>query len=142
VTRRVRAALGLPVVLLAGCAGAVTDSYAIEHQPAHLETAADGGHPTVVMEASAVERLGIRTAEVTLAPDGALVVPAAAVFVDTEGVWWVYTSPEPHTYLRHQVEVTHQTGDATYLAAGPAPGTQVVTVGVAEVAGVEDEVGH
>jgi hypothetical protein len=120
----------------------VTDSYAIEHQPAHLETPADGGPPTVVMEASAVQRLGIETAEVTRQPDGVLVVPAPAVFVDTEGAWWVYTSPQQHTYVRQQVEVAHQAGDLTYLSAGPAPGTWVVTVGVAEVAGVEDEVGH
>jgi len=71
-----------------------------------------------------------------------LVVPSAAVFVDPNGVWWVYTTGPAFSYVRHEVEVLRENGERTVLSRGPAPGTGIVTVGVAELYGVESGVGH
>jgi len=76
--------------------------------------------------------LGIRTAAVRKAA-GRLVVPAAAVFVDPKGHWWVYSNPEPLVYVRHRVGLDRQAGGRAYLKSGPEVNTLVVTVGVPEL---------
>ena len=87
------------------------------------------------------ERLSIATTAV--ARRGAhLVVPASATFVDPEGHWWVYTNPEPLVFERHEVTVADESGGNVFLSEGPSAGTKVVTTGVPEIYGVEDEVGH
>lgn len=70
------------------------------------------------------------------------VVPYSAVLYDIHGKTWVYKNPEPLTFLRHQIEVDYIEGDQAVLADGPETGTQVVTVGVAELYGTEFGVGH
>jgi hypothetical protein len=45
-------------------------------------------------------------------------------------------------FVRHEVGLVRDDAGVALLSAGPPAGTPVVTVGVAEVAGVEDEVGH
>lgn len=131
----------LAAFLLASCGGTVVaDSYVIEHEPSHLETV-EGSHARVVLTAPAAQRLGLRTASVELVGD-TLTVPSAAVFVDPEGVWWVYTNPEPLVYVRHEIGLVQDDGGRALLSSGPPVGTNVVTVGVAELYGVEDAVGH
>jgi hypothetical protein len=58
------------------------------------------------------------------------------------GETWTYTSPEPLTFVRAPITVEAIDADLAYLSAGPAPGTEVVTVGAAELFGVESGVGH
>ncbi|ONI74032.1 hypothetical protein BWI15_11685 [Kribbella sp. ALI-6-A] len=126
---------------LGGCAGTVADSYEIEHEPAHLETVAGSNHPRIVLEPEAVRRLSIRSTPVRRQAN-LLVVPGAAVFVDPAGGWWVYTNPEPNVYLRHAIKIQRQAGGLAYLTSGPPAGTEVATVGVPTLYGVEEEVGH
>ncbi|HSE10823.1 MAG TPA: hypothetical protein VLB29_19325 [Nocardioidaceae bacterium] len=137
--RRKHAALaGLPtaaVLLLTGCAAAVSDDYVIENDPGHFE---DG---MVHLDDGAAERLGLETTTVVRNGKG-LEVPDTAVFVDPEGNWWVYTSPEPDVYVREQIDLEHQSDGRSLFSSGPEAGTEVVTVGVAELYGVEAEVGH
>lgn len=143
-TRRRLARAGLwaaPALLLGSCGGTITDSYVIDREPAHVEIASGSGPPRVLVDGRAIERLGIRTSPVQEAA-GSLVVPTAAVIVATDGTWWVYTSPEKGVYVRQEVAVASHQGATTVLSSGPPAGTQVVTVGVAEVAGIEDGVGH
>jgi hypothetical protein len=71
-----------------------------------------------------------------------LVVPSSAVFVDTEGHWWVYTNPEPQVFVRHHVDLDRQAGGRAFLRSGPVVGTEVVKVGVPVLSGIEDGVGH
>jgi Cu/Ag efflux pump CusA len=143
VMRRVRPAfLAAPLALgLAGCGGAITDSYEIEHEPAHVEPVAGSDHPRVVLEEQAAKRLSIGTATVTRSGDH-VVVPSAATFVDPLGHWWVYTSPEPLVFQRHAITVATEAGGKAHLSEGPPAGTKVVTTGVPEIYGVEEEVGH
>jgi hypothetical protein len=70
------------------------------------------------------------------------VVPYGAVIYDAYGGTWVYTSPEPRVFVRHEIDIDYIDGDMTVLSHGPDVGTAVVTVGVAELFGTEFEIGH
>ena len=99
----------------------------------------------VTLTQVAVERLGVTTAPVreTSAPghSSGKVVSFAAVLYDADGQSWVYTNPEPRTYLREPITIERVDGDLAYLRDGPTAGTAVVTVGVAELFGAEYGVG-
>ena len=143
-SRSVRLLTGVLVAgaLLTGCAGAIPDAYVIEHDPGHVEEVPGSDVPAVVVTRAAAGRLEIRTSPVQQARDG-LAVPSAAVFVDPEGGWWVYTSgSERFSYMRHEIEVLRERNGRTVLSAGPEVGTQVVTRGVAELYGIESGIGH
>jgi hypothetical protein len=68
-------------------------------------------------------------------------VPFAAVFWDAEGQAWTYTNPEPLVFVRQTVAVERIDGDRALLTDGPAAGSSVVIVGVAELYGAETGVG-
>jgi hypothetical protein len=132
----------IPAVLAgAGCGGAVSDEYEIERQPYRLEpVSGDDDLMRVILTPSAVERLGIETAIVE--DRGAwLSIPADAIFLDAHGDFWVYTNPEPQTFVRAPIEIARENADVAILRTGPAPGTVVVTVGVPELYGSETEFG-
>jgi hypothetical protein len=145
VLQRIRSATPLvpilPALLLPACGGAVADAYTIEHEPASIVTPAGSGHPQVVLEEEAARRLAIQTTAVESAPDG-VAVPSSAIFVDPEGVWWVYTNPEPLVFERQEIGLEREEKGVAYLSSGPPAGTTVVTVGVPELYGVEEAVGH
>ena len=127
--------------LLSSCGGTVEDTYTIEHQPAFAEPIAGTHRVRVTVEQEAVERLRIRTEPVAKGKQGPI-VPSAAIFVDTEGDWWVYTNPEPNVYVRREIAVEREDAGRAFLSEGPAVGTKVVTQGAPELYGVEDESGH
>ena len=143
VMQRLRLAfLAAPLALMASaCGGPVADAYTIGHEPASVVTAPGSDHVKVVLEEKAAQRLAIETAAVTR-QGSTLVVPSSAVFVDPEGKWWVYTNPEPLTFERQEITTIREAGGKAYLSKGPKEGTKVVTVGVPEIYGVEDAVGH
>lgn len=91
----------------------------------------------VVLTDKAVGRLGLTTANVSKGTGGALEIPYAALIYDAAGKTWVYTSPEPRTYIRAAVNVNRITGNRVELKAGPPAGTAVVIVGAAELFGAE-----
>lgn len=70
------------------------------------------------------------------------VVPYSAIIYDTQGNTWVYTSPEPFVFIRHAVSVEHVDDGLAILTDGPAVGTRVVTVGAAELMGIEQNIGY
>lgn len=135
------AALPITAVLLGSCAEAVSDAYVIEDDPGTVEHVDGSEIGRVTLADGAAERLRVQTSSVSR-EGRRLVVPQAAVFVDPDGVWWVYTNPEPDVYVRHEVAVEHQRDGLALLSSGPRPGADVVTVGVAELYGIEAEVGH
>lgn len=69
------------------------------------------------------------------------VVPYSSVIYDLAGDTWVYTNPQPLTFIRHKVNVDYIEGDLAVLSEGPPEGTPVVTAGVAQLFGVEFGVG-
>jgi hypothetical protein len=138
--RRPRWAISvLAVVLLSGCGEAPSDEHVIV-EPLILEDVEGTDLTRITLQASAAERLGIETAPVVRAGN-VTVVPASAVFVDPEGTFWVYTNPEPLVFIRHEITIARETGDRTFLSAGPPVGTDVATVGVPELYGAELEIG-
>ena len=98
----------------------------------------------LALSAKAAERLGISTEPVGAGPAGSTsstVVPYSAVVYDAKGAAWTYTNPESLVFIRHGITVDHIAGQQAFLTSGPALGTPVVTVGVAELWGVETGVG-
>lgn len=131
----------LALALLAGaCGKAISDKYEIENEPFTLEEIAGTDLKKVVLTQRATERIGIEVALVGES-GSSLVVPSSALWMDIEGVFWVYTNPEPLTYIRHAVTPIDHDGALTYLATGPDAGTTVVSIGVPELFGTEVGVG-
>jgi hypothetical protein len=53
----------------------------------------------------------------------------------------VYTSTDDLSFVREHIEVEGIEGNRAVLSEGPAAGTEVVTVGVAELFGAEHGIG-
>jgi hypothetical protein len=136
-----RRANWLTLVLLAGLSltGCVAGGQAAPNQvqPATVESIQGSDVSRVTLTEQAAGRIGIRTEPVRAAGGAARVVPFAAVLYDAAGQSWAYTSPAPLTFVRAPITVDRIDGDRAYLRSGPAPGTAVVTVGVAELLGAE-----
>jgi hypothetical protein len=136
-----RRANWLALALLAGLSltGCVSGGEAetTQVQPATVEQIEGSDVSRVILTEQAAGRIGIRTEPVQAAGGAARVVPFGAVLYDAEGKSWAYTNPAPLTYVREPVTVDRVDGDRAYLRTGPAPGTAVVTVGVAELLGAE-----
>ena len=97
----------------------------------------------VTLTEDAAARIDVQTAPVERgAGSAALMIPYAAVLYDPEGETWTYTSPEDLTFVREPISVIRIDGERALLSKGPAPGTEVVTVGAAELLGTEYEVGE
>jgi hypothetical protein len=130
----------LGTLSLPACGEAPSDEHVID-EPATIEHPEGSDVARVTLTESAAERIAIQT--VTVEESGKhLVVPSAAVLVDPDGVFWVYTSPEPLLFIRHEITIDHESEDRAFLSAGPPVGTDVATVGVAELYGAEYEIGQ
>lgn len=107
----------------------------------HVE-GADGEELTrITMTEQAARRIDVQTATVTEI-DGQRVVPSGAIVVDPDGTTWVYTTAEPLVFEKAHVVVDHEDGDRAFLTEGPPAGTEVVSLGAAELYGVEHGIGH
>jgi hypothetical protein len=98
----------------------------------------------VTLTPEAAKRLDIKTSAVE-ASGAARVIPYAAVLYSPTGETWTYTNPEGLTFVRAAITVDRIEGDRAWLKKGPAPGSKVATVGVAELYGAEsgiDDSGH
>lgn len=102
---------------------------------AELYFVVDGAAPGLAPGQSAL-------VEVTLFGGPRKIVPYSAVIYDLHGDTWAYTSPEPLVFVRHSITVDYIEGDTAVLFDGPTAGTAVVTVGAAELLGVELGVGQ
>ncbi len=94
----------------------------------------------LVLTEKAAERIDLQTAKVqeeSVNGINRIVVPYAAVIYDLHGETWLYTNPEPLTYVREAIIIDSIDGDKAILVEGPSNGTEVVTVGVAELFGAE-----
>ena len=133
-------ALIVASLALAGCAK--TSSEAELVGPAKLApVSGSDGLQQVTLTAKAVERLDLQMAPI--AQEGTeLVIPYAAVVYDADGKTWAYTSPKSLTYVRSPITVARIAGDKAFLSAGPAVGTNVVTVATAELYGTEAGIGY
>ncbi len=134
-------ALGLA---LGGCAAESFAEPPSGDKPANVEQISGSTLKKITLAEKASQRLGVKTAAVvTTTVDGQqlLTVPYAAMLYDPAGKTWVYTNPQPLVFVRHEITVLRIVKDTVLLSAGPAVGTQVVTVGVIELYGTEVGVG-
>jgi hypothetical protein len=114
-----------------------------EEPPARVEAVPGSEFQRVTLSAKAAERLGIQTDRIVDGPGGSKrVIPYAAVLYDAKGAASAYTSPELRTFVRQRITVDRVDGDHAILSDGPTSGTVVVTVGAAELLGVESGVGE
>jgi hypothetical protein len=132
------------VVSLSAC-GEASSGYDYEtashHEPAKLEPIKGTDVQRVIFDAKAAERVGLQTAPIRHNEQGKI-MPYAALIYDADGNTYAYTAPEPLTYVRQEINIDHMDGDSVVLSDGPPAGTEVVTVGAAQVYGTEFEVAH
>ena len=138
-TRRLLAIVVVPLaaVVLAACGGSVSDEYVIEEQPYTLEPVEGQDVLRVILEESAVERLGIETASVE--ERGAKLgrcrsTRCSSTPTEISGCTRI-RSPSCSSGLRSRS--THETVTEATLSDGPPAGTEVVTVGIPELYGTE-----
>jgi hypothetical protein len=117
------------------------ESDSAEYESAKLEPVKGSDVMRVKFSAEGAERVGLQTASIRQNGQGK-VIPYAAVVYGPKGDAFAYTSSEPLTYVRQEIEIDRVDGDHVVLSAGPPVGTEVVTVGVVEVYGTEFEVAH
>jgi hypothetical protein len=101
----------------------------------------------VTLSEKAIERLDLKTDTVRevivkRSRTPRKVVPYSALIYDPQGQTWVYTNPQPRTFVRHKVEVDYIEGNLVVLNDGPPVGTVVASVAVAELYGAEFGLGH
>jgi hypothetical protein len=123
-----------------------SDTHLTEH-PAEIEKIEGSELSRVTLTEKAIERIDLQTDEVRevttkRSPTPRNVVPYSALIYDPKGQTWVYTSPKPRTFVRHKVDVDYIEGNLVVLNDGPAMGTVVASVGVAELYGAEFKLGH
>ena len=147
--RRLRAAcagfmLVAGVVSLSACGEASTGydyETASHHEPAKLEPIKGTDVQRVIFDAEGARRVDLQTVPIRQAGQNK-VIPYKSVVYDADGNAYAYTAPEPLTFVRQEIDVDHVAGDSAVLSAGPPAGTEVVTVGAAQVYGTEFEVSH
>jgi hypothetical protein len=141
---------------LAGCSEAASSSPGEEKVvPAKVEAIPNQDVKKVTFTEQAAQRIGVETSAIAVAPATLLpagakpsrsmtVVPYSAVVYDPSGVTWVYTVPQPLTYVRAKVVVATvggSKGTEAVLSGGLPVGTTVVTKGVIELYGAELGIG-
>jgi multidrug efflux pump subunit AcrA (membrane-fusion protein) len=146
-SRRHAAAAYAGLVLIVGsvslfaCAEVPEEETEHLYEPGKLEPIPETDVQRVKFTPLGAKQVGVETAEI--GRDGQeKVIPYAAVIYDSSGKTFTYTSPERLTYVRQEIEIDHIDGDRVVLSDGPPAGTEVVTVGAAEVYGTEFEVAH
>ena len=135
-------------LLLSGCAEPPAEADTSGSGPALVEAIEGSDVSSVTLTSDAAERLDLTTTpvvdeQVATAP-GAVgasverkVIPYGALLYDNTGATWAYTTVEPLVFIRESVTIDYIEGDQVVLVDGPSTGTDVVTLGAAELFGAE-----
>ncbi|MCU1510965.1 MAG: hypothetical protein JWO34_805 [Arthrobacter sp.] len=128
------------VFSLPACAAPVAAPASVGEAPAKVEKNATTGIAKLTLTQRGLDRIELKTEPVT-AGAGGVQLPYGALMYDANGKTWVYTNPAPRVYERQEVTVSKVEAGVVTAAAGPPAGTQVVTVGAAELFGAEFNTG-
>jgi hypothetical protein len=133
------AALALAALSVTACAktGSVEDQ---GNRGATVDSVPGSDIGAVSLTDVAENRIDLKTAAIAQAADG-MQIPYSALLYDPEGKTWAFVRIGDHTFQRQAVTVDHISGDAAFLSAGPKVGSEVVTIGAAELYGAEQGVG-
>ncbi|HEV3365246.1 MAG TPA: hypothetical protein VG795_14090 [Acidimicrobiia bacterium] len=131
---------------LAGCAGETATATATKPKPYKLEKPEGTSLTRLRIEQRVFDRIRIKTSTIRQVErfggeTARKVVDYAAVVYDPKGDTIVYTNPEPLVFVRQPIKIDYIDGDVAVLTEGPPAGTAVVTVGTAELLGMETGVG-
>ncbi len=121
--------------LLSGCRDVATEEE-VGYEPAKVQEIEGSDEARVTLTEDAAGRIGLDTTPVTSRGE-LTVVPESAVWVDANGDEWVYTNPETLVFIRAQVVVDRYQEGSAFLSDGPAPGTEVASIGVPQLIGSE-----
>jgi hypothetical protein len=137
--RRLLAAGGILAagLALAGCKEVASNL--VESQPYELEQIKGTDLNRVKLPDEIAARIDLRTVKVG-GTRRQKRVPHEALIYNPSGQVFVYTKPKPETYVRAPVTVTRAVGDQVVLSKGPPIGTEIVTVGSAELLATEYEI--
>jgi len=138
-------ALVIAVMLLAACKK--THGTQDTEHPAEVKKVEGTELSRVTLSEKAMQRIDLKTdlvreQRVSRSASPQKVVPYSSLIYDPQGQCWIYTCPQPRTFVRHKVEVDYIEGDLAVLKDGPPVGTVIASVGVAELYGTEFKVGH
>lgn len=133
---------------LAGCSP-VDEEVALA-EPSHVEEIEGSEFLQITLEERAAERLELKTAPVVEKKmttgesrgEQRKIIPEGALIYDPNGEAFAYTSTGPLVYVRAPLEIDYIANGELILKDGPNAGTEVVTVGAAELWGSETGVGH
>lgn len=131
---------GLQIVACTPVASTTAD----ESAPAIVEAIEGSDFNRVTVTEHAAERLDIQMGEVReeeVNGTRRLIVPYSSIIYGLNGETWVYISAAPLTFVREVIVIDHIDGDRVVLSEGPPVGTDVATVGVAELYGMDTGVG-
>lgn len=145
--RRIAAGLLITAAAaLPACASTPAESLPETHADvAKVEAVPGTDVSKVTLTADAGRRIDVRTEAVrTVKVKGEqrTVVPYSAVLYLADGDAYAYSSPGRLQFVRVPLTIDFIDGELAVLSDGPEVGTQVATVGVAELLGTEFEVGH
>lgn len=135
-------------LLLAGCASPTAEAESGEPGPAIVEPVEGTDVSRVTITELAADRLDLQTTAVVeeqVAPRPGTtgssverkVVPYSAVMYDNAGDTWAYVVEDSLVFVREPITVDYVDGDTAVLGDGPDVGTEVVTLGAAELYGAE-----
>jgi hypothetical protein len=128
---------------LVACGG--SNEAAAKEAPAKVEAIEGSEYKLITLTERAAERLGIASEAVREeAVDGATkkVVPYASVIYGVHGETWAYMrNSDSLSFVRVPLTVERIEGDLAILTEGPELGTEVITVGAAELYGADTGVG-
>ena len=132
-------------LFLTGCQGD-EGTHEAEH-PAEVEAIEGSELSRVTLTERAAERIALQTTEVreqlvSRSTSPRRVVPYSVLIYDASGQTWIYTSPQPRTFIRHAVDIEYVEGDLAVLNDGPPAGTVIASIAVAQLYGAEFGVGH
>ena len=138
-------AIMIAATLLTSACAQKAATTASKPKPVTVEKIAGSNLSRVTLTDEGVARIGLRTEPVGDVLDAGTLLramPYAAIIYDKTGDTWAYTAAtEPRTFVRQSIKIRSINGNVAYLTDGPAVGTPVVTVGVAELYGAEFGVG-
>jgi hypothetical protein len=138
-SRRLLVAGGVMVagLALAGCKE--VPSNLVKSEPYELEEIKGTDLNRVKLSDETAARIDLRTVQVRGNGKQKL-IPHTALIYNPFGQVFVYTKPEPRTYVRAPVSVSRAVGNEVVLSKGPPIGTLIVTVGSAELLATEYEI--
>jgi hypothetical protein len=137
------AAVAVAAALTAAGSGCSTSSSTASPPPtSKLVQRPGSSQPSIVLTQLGAERIGLRTAPVTVGQGGEATFPYAALLYEPDGQAAVYVATGQLTFTRHFVTVDTIYGNTVTVRSGVSPGERVATDGAEELLGVQNGVGE